>query len=174
MSEEAQKDKRPLLRSELDLQLLTTDSAWGKNEVGADFRKKTTKTYGYYTPRLNEDGSLMMGEDGKPIMELVSDEEVMWGMLGFFTRDFRLGNLNSWDGELAYCDYYTQLASDFLNEGMKKPFIICLSRVATKLELSQSKGGFFRRKSNTFTQEHINIDNEPKKVNLFGKGRGGE
>lgn len=165
------RDKRPFLRSELDMAFLTTDSVWGKNEVNEKFKDKTTKEKVYFTPRIAEDGSLAMGEDGKPLFDVVSEKDILWNTLGFFTRDFRLGNLNRWTGDLDFCEYYTQLAGDFLHEDMKAPFNIALSRVAGKLELSQSVGGFFRRRAGTFSQEHINIDSEPGKANLFGKNR---
>jgi len=167
-----EKEQRRInLRSELDLALLTTDSVWGRNEVGEKFREKTTKQKVFYSPRMNEDGSLIVGIDGKPVFDVLTEEDVLWNTLSFFTRDFRLGNLSRWDGSLEATEYYTNLAGDFLHEGMKKPFNIAVSRVAAKLELSQSVGGFLRRRMGTFSQEHINIDSEPQKASLFGKAR---
>jgi hypothetical protein len=40
------------------------------------------------------------------------------------------------------------------------------------LELSQSKGGFLRRRQNTLTQEHFQQELAPPKKNLFGLGAG--
>jgi hypothetical protein len=97
-------------------------------------------------------------------------KESLWGLLGFYTRDMRLANLSTFNGEVEYCQYFTDLAGDFLQTNMVEPFIICLQRVATILELSQSKSGFLRRKMNTFTQESIRkgFDDEPPKKQLFG------
>lgn len=171
MTDNDSRDKRPYLKTELDMAFLTTDSVWGKNEVGENFKKKTTKQKVFYTPRLNADGSMQTNEAGEVVLDVMTEEDVLWNTLSFFTRDFRLGNLNRWTGDLDFCEYYTQLAGDFLHEGMKAPFNIALSRVAGKLELSQSVGGFFRRRAGTFSQEHINVDQGPAKANLFGKGK---
>jgi hypothetical protein len=163
--------KRINLRSELDLALLTTDSVWGRNEIGDKFKEKTTKQKSFYSPKMKEDGTLDLDAHGKPQFEVFTEEDILWNTLSFFTRDFRLGNLSRWDGSLEVAEYYTNLASDFLHEGMKKPFNISISRVAAKLELSQSVGGFLRRRMGTFSQEHINIDAEPKNASLFGKAK---
>lgn len=73
-------------------------------------------------------------------------------------------------GEVAYCQYYLDLAGDLLQNNAIKPFLIALSRAASMLELSQSKGGFLRKRMNTLSQEHISQELEPKKQKLFGKG----
>lgn len=158
MTEET-KQFRTMPQNELDYSLMTTDSVWGKSEVPNELKSRLDK---YYS-KLNEDGSQTV------------DKESMWGLLGFYTRDMRLANLNVFTGELSYCQYFLDLANDFLQAEMIEPFLISLSRVATMLELSQSKGGFLRRKMNTFTQEKID-KSEPPKKSLFGghkKNEGG-
>jgi len=150
--------RRVLPQNELDFNLMTTDAVWGKAEVPQELRERLNK---YFES---------MGEDGKKKVTPQS----LWGLLGFYTRDMRLANLSAWNGELAYCQYFLDLANDFLQANMTEPFIISLSRVATMLELSQSKGGFLRRKMNTFTQENIKSEEPPKK-SLFGASKkGGE
>ena len=147
--------KRVLPFSELDLTLMTTNSLWGQHEVSPGLKSKLSKVTAYKS------------EDGKTEYS----EESLWDLLGFYTRDMRLANLSSFDGELKYCRYFLDLANDFLQAGMVEPFLICISRVATVLETSQSKGGFLRRRINTFTAENINQDKEPPKKNLFGVGK---
>ena len=169
-----QQDKRPLLRSELDLALMTTNSVWGRTDLNPELRDKIGKQYLAQIPRKDEDGNPMLDANGNPILEWGVSYEGLWSLLGYYTRDMRLGNLSTFDGELAYCSYYLDLAGDFLQAKEVSAFLICLSRVATKLELSQSKGGFLRKRMNTLTQEHFSQEIEPKKVNLFGKGRGGD
>lgn len=164
-------DKRPLLRSELDLSFLTTNSVWGKGEVNNEFLAKTGKTLGFWVPVVDDANQPVLDEAGNVKYQFVTETEFLWNQLAFYTRDFRLGNLSKFDGEVAYCEYYSNLASDFLQLGMKHAFIVCLSRVAAKLELSQSSGGFFRRRTNTITQEHYQQDLEAKKVSLFGKAK---
>jgi hypothetical protein len=165
--------KRPLIRSELDLQLMTTDSQWGRDDVNSTFREKIIRRYGYLKPKLDNQGNPIF-INGVPQTDLEVTDEGLWGLLGFYTRDMRLGNLNKFDGEVFYCTYYLDLAGDYLQAGMVEPFLICLSRVASVLEISQSRGGFLRKRMNTLSQEHISIESEPKKANLFGKKTGGE
>jgi hypothetical protein len=176
MSDDDNKVKRPMIRSELDLQLMTTDSMWGRADINPDLKKKIVRAYGYLKPKLDDNDQPIFDAAGKPVSELEISEEGLWSLLGFYTRDMRLGNLSKFDGEFNYCAYYLDLANDYLQAEMVEPFLICLSRVATILELSQSRGGFLRKRMNTLSQEHINIDSEPKKANLFGKkaGSGGE
>lgn len=147
-----QTQKRVLPQSELDLALMTTDSVWGKPEVSPELKTRLNKYF------MSKD------EEGNQAVTI----ESLWGLLGFYTRDMRLANLAVLTGELNYCQYYLDLANDFLQASQIEPFVICLSRVATILELSQSKGGFLRRKMNTFTQESISGEMEPPKKNLFG------
>lgn len=146
--------KRMLPRSDLDFNLMTTDAVWGSPYISEALRERVSKYFVSYNEK-NE--------------EIVTKDD-LWGLLGFYTRDMRLANLSMFNGELNYCQYYLDLANDFLQANMIEPFLICLSRVATVLELSQSKGGFLRRRMNTFTSEHFQGDIEPKKKSLFGAG----
>ena len=155
---------RSVPQNELDLNLMTTDSVWGKTEVPKELRARLNKLY----VAIGKD------EEGNETQKVTT--ESLWGLLGFYTRDMRLANLSTFNGEIEYCQYFTDLAGDFLQTNLVEPFIICLQRVATILELSQSKGGFLRRKMNTFTQENIKkgYDDEPPKKSLFGaKKQGG-
>lgn len=149
---------RILPRSELDLNLLLTNGVWGSENISEDLKEKLRR---YYKTQ-NEKGETKITYDS------------LWGLLSFYTRDLRLANLSSNRGEVAYCQYYLDLAADLLQVDMVEPFLICLSRAASMLELSQSKGGFLRRRMNTLSQEHINQEIEPKKKSLFGKGMEGE
>lgn len=143
---------RPLPTSELDLNLMLTNSVWGEGEVSEELKEKLTK---YYTVK---DAS------GKQTVQ----KEKLWGLLGFYTRDMRLGNLSEWNNELQTCRYMIDLANDFLSCDMIEPFLISLSRAATILETSQSKQGFLRTKTNTLRHENINQTLEPPKKALFG------
>jgi len=155
--------RRVLPQSDLDFSLMTTDSVWGKAEVPPELRTKL----GRYFMSKNKDGTQLKDDEGNPVATF----ESLWGLLGFYTRDVRLANLSSWNGEVEYCQYFLDLAGDFLQEDQIEPFLICLKRVATILELSQSKGGFLRRRMNTFTQESNTFEKEPPKKSLFGTGK---
>jgi len=158
----AEEQKRNIPLNDLDFNLMTTESTWGKDGlvISQDLRKKLTKHMGSF----DKDGNLLKNEDGTPAVT----KESLWGLLGFYTRDMRLAFLNNL--ELLYCQYFLDLANDLLQFNMTKPFLISLSRVATILELSQSKGGFLRRRMHTFTSEHYQHGDEPQKRTLFGVG----
>lgn len=146
----AQQNKRTLPASELDLNLMLTDTVWGN--LSPALKEKLVKSY------------VVTNEKGEKFVT----KEDMSSLLGFYTRDLRLGNLSNFNGEITYCEYHLDLANDFLKEGFIDPFLVCLSRVATKLEISQSKGGFLRRRNSSFTSENIQGSMEPPKRNIMG------
>lgn len=155
---EQQENLRTLPNSDLDLNLMLTDSVWGRNEVPPELREKLNKYY------------LESDENGKQTLTKSS----LWGLLGFFTRDMRLGNLSEWDNELKTCRYMIDLANDLLDADLIEPFLISLSRAATLLETSQSKKGFLRIKMNTLRQENIQTQQEPPKKGFFGGSKKNE
>jgi len=143
--------------SDLDLQMQMTEPQWGK-EVPPELKERLTKVYGH----LDETGQLV-----------VTGKEALWELLGFYTKDMRLANVN--DTQLEYCKYYIDLAGDALREGYISSFMTALSRAVTVLELSQSRAGFLRNRTNTITSENVNAtvnSNLPK--NAFGGLRGGK
>lgn len=150
----AKKYKRTTPQSDLDFSFMTTDPVYGKPEVSDELKTRLNRLL----KAQNETG------------EEINTIESLWGLLGYYTRDMRLANLSYINGEIQYCQYFLDLAGDFLQANQIEPFIICLSRVATVLELSQSKGGFLRRRMNTFTHEQHHRDEEPPKKSLFGSG----
>lgn len=145
-----QEYRRSAPQNELDLALMTTDAVWGKPEVSEELRAILNKQY----MTTNE-----KGETGYTIKSL-------WGLLGYYTRDFRLANLNN--AQLEYTKHYIDLAGDCLQENLIRPFLISLSRAATILELSQSRGGFLRKRMGTLTSESFTEQKEPQKRNFFG------
>ena len=122
----------------LDFNLMVIDSVWGKDSISVDLQEKLKLIKATYK---DDSGNVYV------------DKESLWGLLGFYTRDMRLSNLDA--PQFKYCVYFTDLAADFLKADFVNPFLICLSRVATILELSQSRGGFLRNRQNTLTQEWI-------------------
>lgn len=117
--------------------------------------------------------SLWGQQEIKARLDDTEDDEAQWNQLAIYSRDLRLANLSTWDGELNYCRYYMDLANDLLQAGMNKPFSISLARVATVLETSQSKSGFLRRRMGTVTSEYKE-EIEPPKRSLFGMNKQGE
>lgn len=153
-------EARSLPTSELDLNLMLTNSVWGRTEVPNELKDKLSKIWCL----KDNNGKQIFDQQGRPVVDKAS----LWGLLGFYTRDMRLGNLSTYDNELQYCRYMIDLAGDFLQVDMYEPFIICLSRAATLLETSQSKGGFLRKTMNTLRQESVNQTLEPPKKGFFG------
>jgi hypothetical protein len=145
-----QQQKRTLPTSELDLNLMLTDTVWGN--LPPALKEKMMKHY------------ITVDDKGNKF----TTKEDLSALLGFYTRDLRLGNLSSLGGEIYFCEYHLDLANDLLKEGFVDPFLICLSRVASKLEISQSKGGFLRKRNSSFTSENITGYMEPPKRNLMG------
>jgi hypothetical protein len=142
--------------SNLEAEFLTTNPSW--------FRENTEEL-DKVLQRKKRGGRrvVQLGFDGKVVIPV----ETLKAQLSFYNRDFRLGNLK--DEEVEYCSHYTDLAGDSLSMKFPKAFSLSLQRTATRLELSQSRKGFFRRQGNTLTSENISQQLEPKKRGLFGQ-----
>ena len=153
MSDQAKPEARRWLpQSELDFNLMTTDPVWGQPYVSEDLKSRLEE---YHAVGTNEDGTI------------IYDKKSLWSILNFYSRDMRLSNLSKWD-EMPYVKYYLDLANDLLLADMIRSFLICLSRAASLLEITQSKNGFLRKRMNTFTQENFKTDLEPPKKSIFG------
>lgn len=148
--------KRPP-ENALDFNMAILDSVWGKDDgVPQGLRDKLSKKLYLKDEATNR---------------IYVEKEDLWALLGFYTRDMRLANIS--DPQLEYCAYYIDLANDLLQVNMAEPFLIGLSRSATVLELSQSRGGFLRRRQGTLTTENVKSDMEPGKRSIFtGKLKG--
>jgi hypothetical protein len=145
---------RSIPQSDLDFNLMTTDTVWGSMHIPEELRVRLERNY-------------VVEIDGKQYVK----KEGLWQMLGFYTRDLRLANLSQLRNEVNYVNYHLDLANDMLREDFIMPFLICLSRAATVLEVSQSVGGFLRKRMNTFTHESYQQELEPPKKNFFGMAK---
>lgn len=137
--------KRIVPTNALDWQAMTTDTMWGAPSITQQIRIKVQD-------RAN----------------LAGDPKDAWELLSFYTRDFRLANLSSVMGEVEFCQKHVVFSHDLLSSGMSESFATALARAATMLELSQSKGGFLRRRQNTITSENLTGELDKKKKLLFG------
>lgn len=148
--------RRIMPQSGLDFNLMLTDTMYGSQAIGTQLKAKV-KT------RIARDRN----------EEEDVDKLDAWELLSFYTRDLRLSNLGKL--ELAYCQYYIDLAGDCLREGYMEAFAKSLALAATILELSQSKGGFLRKQQNTLTHEQLtgDITVEKKRLLFAGKKQGG-
>lgn len=135
----------------LELNLRLINSVWGQSkEVPQGLRDSLSKTFVYVDPETQQERTVKKSN---------------WSLLGFFTRDFRLANLDS--KGIEYCEYYSQLANEWIAEGFSDPFNIALGRIAGKLELSQSKNGFLRKNNNTARLEKSLARTDPERKGLF-------
>jgi hypothetical protein len=154
---EQKKYQRTRAENEIDYNMIVTDPQWGK-EVAPELLDKLK----YYYQGQDSTGN-----------KVITTED-LWGLLSFYTRDVRLSNLDRYNNEFGYCQYYLDLAGDCLRAGYIRSFLASLSRVITVLELAQSKGGFLRRRQGTVTSENLNENKEPVKRGLFGRTKTGE
>ena len=158
MNEEAEQEdfNGPSMNPENNLEatMLVTNPVWGSSdEVNNEFISRITETK----------KGIMYDENGQP--HLVAEKNDIWQQLQMFTRDLRLGNLST--SEVKYCDFYLKLGGDFLNDNYFNAFIVCMNRVASKIELSQSHKGFFRNIMKTLTREHHEKIENVKKGGIF-------
>lgn len=149
--ETEQHENETMPYNELDMHFKTTNPSWGREVTQ------------YLDIALTKAG-IKVGKKASP-------DEKAWQLLAYYTRDLRLANLNMM--EVVYCQTWLNIAGDCLRLRYPRSFITALTRVVTVTELSQSKGGFLRRRQGTFTQEKINKD-EPGKKNLLGGNKEGQ
>lgn len=137
--------------NELDLQLMIVDTEWGK-DVAPELME-----------RLAQIGEkLETTPDGK----IKVSRSKLWGLLSYYTRDLRLGNIDY--TVYIVCTEWLDFAGDCLRIGAVSSFLTSLSYVITRLELSQSRNGFLRKRLGTFTQEHFNeFSDKNNKGGLF-------
>lgn len=166
MTEEQKKDPRVVPVTELEAGMMITDPKWGDQYINSDLKKKLKIMVKKKIPAgatiKTPDGDFQLTRD-----MMVAEEEELWGLLNYYTRDLRLANLSK--DELRYCQHYLDLAGDLLQDGKKRAFIIGLSRAVTILELSQSKGGFLRKRLGTFTREEYRKGDFSDKPNILFK-----
>lgn len=152
-----QQTKRFMPISDIEFMSFTTATTWGKPENISPALLEKLKNQEYFKAK---------DQEGKE--RLYVDITPYWELLGFYTQDIRLANLESLNGEFDYCAYYLDLAGDFLASGYIKGFQGALRKVITRLELSQSRGGFLRKRMNTISSESKQEILEPKKNNILG------
>lgn len=144
--------ERKIPANELDLSFMTTESAWGK-EVTDELNDRLVEIGATY-----DENGVVTGVEKRHL----------WGLYSYYTRDMRLSNLNQ--ERYIYCLNWLGIAGDCLRCNYIHSFMTALSRVIDALELSQSVGGFLRRRTNTVTQESNLIPGQQDKQNkgLFG------
>lgn len=149
----------------LDNDWLQTEPAYGK-EAPEQLYDKLKRLKAGAVPLYNPDGTPQLDDQGR--QKYAVEMEHLWDELGFYTRDLRLGNLSKMGGDTSYCEHYLNLAGDCLNLGCVSAFTTAYRRVATKLEISQSRGGFFRKNRNTVRSVRTNKETQGENKKIFG------
>lgn len=148
MSEE----HRHIPESPLDASWQMTNPAWGRSEVPKFLRDRLSKA---------KEGTFF-DADGNAY---APNREGMWEMLGFFTRDLRLGYLTG--PEAREAREWLEIASTCIAEDLPESFFLSLSKVISMVEISQSRNGNLRRTQKTNRQEQsVSYEEPPKR---FGK-----
>ena len=150
-------------QSELDLNLLLTDSTWGKEMISKELKDRLSTNI----VQKDKKGNVFFIKDAEGKIIPYIKASCIWGELDYFTRDLRLGNLSQ--EELYVARYILELAGDCLEAGLINSFRVLIARVATITELSQSKDGFLRQLANTLIQKLTQNTTEPQKKGIFGK-----
>jgi len=161
-------EPRQIPANELDFQLQLTNSVWGNPNISPELKEKLK----YIIKNQYKKGDIRVNEITGELEEVNKDINIeekasLWGLLNFYTRDFRLGNLDK--KQFEYCRFYADYASIMLKENMVAPFLICIGRIASVLELSQSINGFVRKQLNTITTEQKVEETSPEKKDLLGR-----
>lgn len=169
MGEDNQGRKIPL--NELDFNSQLANPLWGQDWENPEIRNllinTKIKTDEHGLPLYHEE---IKEENGQKVWYryIVAEEKSEYETLSFITRDFRLGNLSRFNGEYDYCRKWARIAHGVLQMGLKKSHTCALARLAIDLELSQSRGGFFRKTMNTLFEEMKTEELEPRKRSMFG------
>ena len=157
----------PRPNTDLDFQQQLTDPFISSTYVNPAFSSKF-KEYQYV---LDADGNITLNEDGTKKIEIKRD---LWAVLQMFTRDWRLGNIDT-KKEAIYIRHYLDLTTDIitlLGDDFREPSLISFERALVVNETSQSKGGFLRKMLNTFIHKTTpQGDGEKTKRNLLGLGK---
>ena len=160
--------------------------------ISQGFKKVSENVYAYNS-KYKDVNTTINPETGY-IVSIVKDKvlsrEGYWEILGYYTRDLRLGNLADGSNpfrqdEVAFCEYHLNLAGDELNfyhkelpHGFHKAFFAHIRRVASKIEISHSKNGWYRKQSGTITSnvEYKGVPPDANAKKYFGSigGRGGK
>lgn len=150
----------------LDLAYLEVEPAYGK-EATEGFNQRLQKLMGKAEPLYNKDGTPKLDQYGRQMYAV--NTAYLWEELGYYTRDLRLGNLSEVSGDIEHCEHYLDLAGDLLNFGCPSAFTTAYRRVATKLEISQSKGGFYRKNKQTLFKKSTEVKEASQKNWLGGQ-----
>lgn len=134
-----------------------------------DFTEINKNRYGKKIPQESQYIEVEIDTDKKEITQITYtkqlSKETLWEIHGYYTRDLRLGNIkdsmNPFEtSEYDKCVLHLNMAGDLLAyqhpelpHGFYKAFFSEMRKVITRIELSHSKGGWFRKEGTTVRSE---------------------
>lgn len=140
--------------TQLDIQASLIEPKWGKIKLAKELEDKWRQY-------------LETAQGGSKV-------QYLWELLSYYQSDLRLGYLN--EVRLNYCNHYLKFCSVLIYLNHVGAFFLALNKVISEIELSMSFKGNLRHDLQTIRQEsqHVQIEQEPKKRNLFGLIQGGK
>lgn len=191
MAEDSYKVPRRTASNDVEFNSMVTEPTYGREEVSKAFRERTVKEEvritvrrGEYYPAAVSKGERYKGIDNNVYEAqedmvvyrqadqdiVIVEKQAMWELLQLYRQDLRLGNIKR--EQLPYCEHHINLCSDLIMEGYPQAAMVCLSRAASVLELSQSIDGFLRGKHVSIVSEQSikQTESQPKR-GIFGFGK---
>ena len=179
-------------KTEINTQIVLVDKVQANIDslITQGYKQVSDNRFEYSSPtqEISIEVDKLNGVFVSTIKNIVLSRQGYWEILGYYTRDLRLGNLD--DGanpfkpnEVAYCEWHLNMAGDLLNfyhkelpHGFHKAFFSHIRRVASKIEISHSKHGWFRKQGATVRSEvqYEGVPPDPNAKNYFGWGKNGK
>jgi hypothetical protein len=125
----------------------------------------------HYSPdaqeKLHKSKDLIVDKENDVVIA-PSKESLLQYLQIILKKDLRLGNLNELTGEITYCKEHLDFAYDCIDSDYPESSQLCIERAASMVELSHSKGGFFRKLIHTITKRDYKEIKEPNQKGIFG------
>ncbi|MBW2994262.1 hypothetical protein KY315_02475 [Candidatus Woesearchaeota archaeon] len=159
--EDIQKDPKEVPANELDFNYQLIEPTW--QNLSPHLRKKLVK-------RKGDKIIISIDEKGNQHRTKMEIYEELAGILALYTKDIRLGNLSTMNGEYDYVVYYLELAPRLLMKGYVRSCITSLNKALSHLETSNSKSAKLRELMQTIIHKTSGSE-EPEKKSPFKNAR---
>lgn len=152
---------RDVPTSDLDMNMLLANPAW--QDLKPNLRSKLMKW-------IREEESQIKDKDGNVIeIKKTNFYDDLSAILAVYTRDFRLGNISTGNGEYEFVVHHLRLAVEYLTLDYKNCFMLSLNKSLSYLETSSSKKGFLRKLLQTIRYQQVDDENtDPEKKSPLG------
>jgi hypothetical protein len=154
---EIQKDPKEVPANELDFNFQLIEPTW--QNISPHLRKKLIIRKGNRTIETTDS----TGHKKKTKFEIYGE---LSGILAMYTKDIRLGNISTANGEYEYVVFYMELAVRLLMKGHVRASITSLNKALSRLETSNSKLGKLREIMQTIIHRTSGTEEPEKKSPL--------